>query len=100
MSSLPEIVTLKNGEKAPSSFVVAMMLVLDNLFKEKPVIFYEAAMCARDRNHKPFGKIGDDLVGLSILSEDGSMHSLTRSVILSAIEGKDFDLFLVSPVAK
>jgi hypothetical protein len=64
---------------------------------DKPAAFYELVMCARDTQHKPCGEIGKDLMELSMLQPDGSMHDSIRNIVQSAAEGEDLDMQIVDP---
>ena len=59
------------------------------------------AEMARDREHKPWGKTGDEFLGLATPNDDGTyaMHDSIRSIVVSAAEGEGLDMRLVNPVA-
>jgi hypothetical protein len=88
---------LKNGSYVPVPVANVIYLSLQSLSKQNPIALYELAMKARDNNHRLFGNTGEVLKELALLDSDGSIHDLTRDVVLSAIEGEGLDLKLVSP---
>ena len=57
-------------------------------------------MKARDPNHKLFGNACGRLSAVSLMREDGSIHSTIRNVVLSAVEGTGLDMRIVSPIDK
>lgn len=98
-----EIVKLKNGSEEAGPLVATLMMALERLLAEKPIALYELVMVARDRDHEPFGRCGDDLADMHLLERrtNGTfgIHSSTRNVVLSAITGEGLDLALGSPIA-
>ncbi len=97
-STAMKLVTLKNGSQEAEGLVVVAMMSLRKLIQEKPIVFYELVMKARDPNHKFFGQSIEDLKALSLVSVDGSMHDSIRNIVLSAAEGEGLDMALTSPI--
>ena len=98
------MVTLKNGETVPKQLVNVMVISLEELIKEDFIAFYELVMACRDHNHVTYGDTHEVLERLALIEgRDDSgkvrIHDLTRSVVLSAVEGKDFQMRLVNPIA-
>ncbi|MDP3730644.1 MAG: hypothetical protein Q8R14_03860 [Candidatus Omnitrophota bacterium] len=95
-----EMITLKNGATEIEVAVRVVMMSLDLLIQQKPIVFYELVMKARDPNHKFFGRSEEDLMALSLVERDGELYDITRNIVLSAVEGEDLNMRLVSPIAE
>ena len=93
-----EIVKLKNGSEAPDFVVTAHMASLRSLFDIQPIAFYELVMVARDPAHQPCGNSGQILRSLHLIDPNGGMHDTTKDIILSAVDGDEVEMRLVSPV--
>ena len=91
---------LKNGSFEAEPLVRAVMTSLSFLFESNPAAFFEIAMCARDRTHKPFGNTGDRLKELALLDDGLNMHNSIRNIILSAVSGEMLEMTLSSPVER
>jgi len=97
-------VRLKNGDEVPEVMVKVVMLSLKTLNETYPIAFYELVMACRDREHVLFGNSHEILARLTLIEEIDDtgrprIHDLTRSIVLSAAEGEELDMRLVSPVA-
>ncbi len=99
--SPPKMVKLKNGAEEVMPLVALTVMRLERLLKDAPMALYELAEMARDREHKPWGKTGDEFLGLATPNDDGTyaMHDSIRSIVVSAAEGEGLDMRLVNPVA-
>ena len=100
-----DTITLKNGEEIPSPLVSTTMMALQHLFYNDPGTFCELVFTCRDPQHILWRGSGKKLVRLAMLeSVDGSghghAHDAIKSIVLSAVEGEDFEMRLVSPVAR
>lgn len=75
------------------------MVTLESLAGSDPIGLYELRQKARDPEHQFFGDYERSLKDLAMLQEDGTLHDVTKAVVLSAIEGEDLDPRLVNPIA-
>lgn len=89
-------IKLKNGSEEVEALVATTMMALRGLFDEKPMVVYELAMLARDRNHKPFGGMTADIETVGLVQE-GQMHGSIRNIVLSAVEGEGLEITLGDP---
>lgn len=92
-----ETVVLKNGATEALSLVSVTMMSINQLFASKPMAFYELVEVCRDRNHKIFGNLQDDLVELALLQGDGQPHGSIQNIVLSAVSGEGLDMVLENP---
>lgn len=77
--------------------------------KTKPLVIYELAELAKDRNHVVWGSLGEDACSLGLLQHTGvepksapgayQLHDSIRNILLNATEGEGLELRLVSPIA-
>ena len=95
-STKPETVTLKNGASEVKGLVTVTMLMLHDLLQDKPIVFYELVMKARDPNHKFFGCSGDNLKAVSLVQGNGQIHDSIRNIVLSAVKGEGLQMTLSS----
>ncbi len=97
---MSEHVLLKNGAREPKHLVAATRLMLGNLLRKYPVALYELVQVARNPEHEPFGSMGNTLKDEGALEPAGTMHGSIRNIVLSAIEGEEFEeMKLESPLA-
>ena len=99
-----DTIALKNGDEVPSPLVATTMITLEHLYNNDPITFYELVTACRNPDHVLWGGSGEKLVNLVMLeSVDGSghgkAHDAVKSIVLSAVEGEDLEMTLVSPVA-
>jgi hypothetical protein len=98
---MSDTVILKNGAEEHCATPPVIMGVLESLFKNDPMGFYELVQVARDRNHQMWGNYAQKLEAYSgTLLQGGQMHDSVRNVILSAVSGDGFDMVLDSPYAE
>lgn len=90
---------LKNGTEEASGLVVSVMLVINRMLEERPLHLYELFSVAKNREHRPFGMIGPDLVRDGLLKQDFGMHGSIRNIVLSAVSVDGADIRVSSPVA-
>ncbi len=98
----PEVVTLKNGMQEVKQLVAVTTMSLRGLMAQKPIVFYELVQLCRNGDHRLFGRSGDDLKALSLVSQHGDqwhVHDSIRNIVLSASEGEGMDLKFVNPLA-
>jgi hypothetical protein len=95
-----ETVLLKNGAEEVMPLVATVMLVLERLVEEQPVVFYELVMVCRDPHHTPWGQTGGELKARELMSPDGHIHNSIRNIVLSAVEGDGLGMQLVNPMSK
>jgi hypothetical protein len=81
-------------EGIPEPLEAVTMFSVNELFDTEPIAFYELVEIARDPNHKPFGNAGEKLKKLSLLQENGEMHSAVREIVLAHTSGEGLDLTL------
>lgn len=87
---------LRNGSEEAEPLVRSVRMAMFRLFDEKPIAFHELVELAKDENHRPFGKTPDCLLGFDLIDGDGKMHSSTRNIVLSSIDGDGLELRIVS----
>lgn len=92
-----EMVVLKNGATEALSLVSVTMMSINQLLASKPLAFYEMVEVCRDKNHKIFGTLGNDLVELALLQLDGQPHGSIKNIVLSAVEGEGLDMTVSNP---
>jgi hypothetical protein len=92
-------VKLKNGAVVPHSAVIATMMALESLIHKEPILFYELVMKARNDDHRFFGNAAESLKQRALLETNGTLHDITRDVVLSAVEGESVRMKLTSPYA-
>lgn len=98
------MVRLKNGEEVFAALVTTVMISIDHLAQNTPIVLYELVMACRDREHRLFGRSGQDLLELSLierLDENGcaEIHDSIRAIVESAAAGEDLDMVIGSPIA-
>lgn len=94
-----QLVTLKNGAQVPQVLVVTTMMNLTRLINSNPIAFYELVQKCRDNNHQMFGNTKEIAVSLALMDRSGSVHRTVKDVVLSAVQGDDFDMTLGNPIA-
>lgn len=103
------MVVLKDGTTVPRLAVNVILISLIDLREKNPIALYELVEFCRDQGHRLFGTTGQDLVDLGLIEEaysaDGmyyyhTIHEITRSIVLSAIDGNVQNLNLVNPIAE
>lgn len=102
--ALQNIVTLKNGDTMPLVMVTVVATSLKYLLESYPIVFYELVMSCRNREHQLFGRTGEKLIELALvdwIDADGraTVQDITRSIVLSAVEGDELEMHLVNPLA-
>ncbi len=90
-------VVLKNGATESLALVNVTRMSINQLLSSKPMAFYELVEVCRDKNHKIFGTLGDDLIGLALLQNDGQPHGSIKNIVLSAVTGEGMDMTLEDP---
>jgi len=90
-----ENITLRTGKTVPEAVLKTTTIALSTL---EFLDLYETVQFARNPSHQLWGPSSRALHSLGLLSENGTMHDITRSVILAATEGEDFEIHLVSPI--
>lgn len=90
-------VALKNGAEEAEFLVCAVIVSLQDLMRENPIVFYELVRLCNDHNYKLFGNTGEVLGKLNLI-RDGVVHGSLRNIVLSAIECDELDIRLTSPV--
>ncbi len=96
-----KVATLKNGAQEAQSLVEVIMLSLQHLIQDNPIVFYELVMKCRDRSHQFWGDTGKSLKELNLVGPgaDDAIHESICNIVLSATEGDGLDMKLVSPIA-
>lgn len=95
------LVHLRNGADAPVSAVRTTWLAIKRLADSGDIrsvlALYEARELARDPAHALWPGTGETLTKWGLLSHNGTMHDITRDVILSAVTGAEMDLSVIWP---
>ena len=95
-----ETVVLKNETEEAVALVATVMVVLNRLMEAKPIVVYELVQKCRDRAHQFFGNAKEDLLWLSLVQEDGQVHSSIKNVVLSAVCGDGLEMTIGDPVKR
>lgn len=93
------MVKLKNGSEVPESVVATTMMNLECLMSKNPIAFYELVEKCKNPKHEMFGntkKVAEELA----LMNSGSVHDITKNIVLSAVQGEELNMTLNSPVEK
>jgi hypothetical protein len=102
MTSPTDLVRLRNGAAVPRVVIKTTMIALERVASTDAIALYELVAACRDASHVLFGGYGRVLSGLGLIdvAPDGTarIHEITRDIVLSAVEGDDLTLALVSPV--
>lgn len=102
------IVTLRNGRDVQEELVRSTMLSLGSLLKTQAVAFCELVELCHDATHELWGNLTTEelkkarLITLHTLGSGKVVpvvHSVVRDIIVSAVEGTDLNMKLVSPIA-
>lgn len=91
-------VRLKNGSEEAKELCVAILLSLRHLMKDKPFVFFDLVMKARDPKYAISRDSIIVLNGLSLINENGSFHDSTKNIILSAVKGEGGEMTIVNPI--
>ena len=95
------LVRLRNGAEAPVSAVRTIWLAVKRLADSGDtngvMALYEARELARDPAHAMWPGTPETLRNLGLLTHNGTMHDITRDVILSAVTGTEMDLSVTWP---
>lgn len=94
-----EIVRLKNGAEEPAILVMSTRHSLERIFETEPIAFFELVSLCRDRSHELFGNTGEKLAAFGLVDSNGRVHDSVRSIVLASVEGDDWEMQLVSPLA-
>lgn len=104
VEEIMKVATLRNGSKEVLSEVIITNMALLEMIKY-PTLLIRLIEIAKNPKSSPYSSknINDiraigKLVKSGLINEDGTMHSSTRNVILSSIEGDDLDMQIVNPV--
>jgi len=95
------LIRLRNGKEAPRSAVMTSWVAIKSLADQgdmnSVIALYEARELARDPRHALWGGTADVLINTGLLARDGTMHGITRDVILSAVIGDETGLSVTWP---
>lgn len=97
MGDASETVTLRTGKEVSKVVVRVVSISLETLMKTDPMSFYELVMVARDPEYQLFPGCGEVLESLELVNE-GTMHGITRDIVLASTEGEGLELSLVNPL--
>lgn len=76
------------------------MTTLNLLLNFQPIAFYKIVEKCREPQHQMFGNSEEKAKEFGLIESDGKIQNHTKNIILSAAEGKYFDLKLTSPVVE
>ncbi len=92
-----QTVILKNGSEAQESLVKTIMISLESLLNSNMIAFYELVQKCRDENHKMFGNTMTTIEKFNLAAR-GLVHQTVKDVVLSAVKGKELQMFLGDPI--
>lgn len=95
-----DMLKLKNGSEEFPALVKVTMMSVEHLLESHPVAFFELVSLCRDRDHELFGNTAVKLQGLGLVDPGGKVHGSIRNIVLSAVEGEDLEMRLISPLAE
>ena len=95
---MSEVVKLKNGSEEFGPAVYATVFALKKLFQNDPIAFFDLVSKCRDQNHQFSSDAETRLKALAIVDSDGTIHSIVKNVVLSAVEGDGLKMKIVTPV--
>ena len=102
LCGIPATFLLKNGSTEAKGLVAAVVVTIERLMKENPIVLYEMAMLCRDPNHVPWGNSGEALREntLAVCDFDGkwTVDPSIRNIVLSAVTGDGMDMVVGNPV--
>jgi hypothetical protein len=100
-------VTLRNGEGAIGAMVSIVQEQLSHMLTpgaggmELPVAVYELHQICTGKQEKVFSPpLQKILVDRGLMQSDGSVHSMTKDIVLSCLDGEGLDLHMVNPLAE
>jgi len=93
-------VVLKNGAKVPEAALLSAMINLRALINENPSALKELLQKCRDPKHKMLGNTQETVEKLGLIDESGSVHAITKNVVLSAVQDDDLGMTLNSPIER
>ncbi len=101
-----KMITLRNGSREIDVLAAGTVQQLQKLQAADPIAFYELVMKCRDDSYQ-FANDGKSVVPHSqlviqhyaTLNINGGVHSNLRNIVLSAVEGDGYELYIVSPFA-
>ncbi len=100
MSTLPtEEILLRNSKLVAKPLVGVIMLSIERIYKETPIMLYDLLMLARENSYIPFGK-AKEVFESTAITQNGLLHECIRDIILSSIlmDGGPETLCLVNPL--
>ncbi len=93
-------VKLRNGAEEFGPLVPVVERRLQSLMNSDPLAFYDLTMrCRQGRAYTMFPVIESRLIESDLLQANGMPHDSIRNIVLSAVEGDDLEMRLVSPLA-
>ncbi len=93
-------VVLKNGATEVLPLVNVTMVSLNSLLGSSPMGLYELLEKCRNKDHKIFGNLGDDLIDLALLQDNGQPHGSIKNIVLSAVSGEGLGMVIGNPIDK
>ena len=76
--------TLTTGHVVATSLINIVMISLENLITQNPIVFYELVQISLDHNHKLFGNADKILRNLKLIETDGQPRDVIRLIVLAA----------------
>jgi hypothetical protein len=100
-------VTLRNGEGVVGAMVSIVQKRLSDMLTpgaggmELPAAVYELHQICTGKQEKVFSPpLQKILVDRGLMQSDGSVHSMTKDIVLSCLDGEGLDLHMVNPLAE
>ena len=98
-----DTVELKNGTIHLTSFVSSIRSAIQHLLYNEPIAFNELVQLCRNQDHPIWEPSTRVLIEYPLLTKTATgfvVHDGIRNIVLSATEGDEPNLKLVSPVRK
>lgn len=93
-----ELVTLRNGRRAPRGLVETVQIGLRNLRTEDPAAWHQLVSFCRYPRQRLDVKTVRCLQARGFLEKDGTIRDGVRNSVISASRGRDWFLKLVDPI--
>ena len=85
---------LKNGNTAEENAILAALSALKSVWDSRPIAAYDLVMMCRDPKYRVFKSSQDILKDRCLMENDGTIHTVVRNTVLSAVEGEDLKMNL------
>ena len=93
---------LRNGTEENKGLVVGTTLIIKSMLEkeyEYPMTFWELVRKCKDPNYEIFGGVNKlAIINTGLMGSDGYIHQSIKNIVLSSIEERVDDTYIVNPV--